>query len=153
MEVGNESRNGSEVHERISRIGERPQELHGSYPEGHFPWGENADNGFWIQSRGDHIHVRAQVCGGALGVTPGRFKTLYRVWWQSKPADQPHSPFGVGKECCERLLMANAMAIAYRAVRYVIQTEQGVVGWSQKNIATTCKLFDCIPVRSEISRR
>ena len=76
------------------------QELRGSYPEVHFPWGENADNGSWIQSRGDYIHVKAQVCGGALGGSPGRFKALYRVWWQPKPVDQPPRPCGAGKECC-----------------------------------------------------
>jgi hypothetical protein len=56
------------------------QELRG--PETHFPWGENADNGSWITDLGDRIRVKAKVCGGALGGSPGRFKALYRLWWR-----------------------------------------------------------------------
>jgi hypothetical protein len=56
------------------------EELRGSFPEVYFPWGESQDNGSWVTNLGDHIHVKAKVCGGAFG-SPGRFKALYRVWW------------------------------------------------------------------------
>jgi len=62
------------------------EELRGSYPDVYFPWGENNDNGSWVTNLGDHIHVKAKVCGGALFGSPGRFKALYRVWWS--PTDQ-----------------------------------------------------------------
>jgi len=54
-------------------------------PEIHFPWGEDNDNGSWITPFDDHIRVRAKVCGGALGGSPGRFKAIYRVWWKVVP--------------------------------------------------------------------
>jgi hypothetical protein len=67
------------------------EELRG--PETYFPWGENADNGSWITVFNDHIHVKARVCGGAVGGSPGRFKAIYRVWWQpSPPPPPPPSP-------------------------------------------------------------
>jgi hypothetical protein len=50
------------------------EELRGPYPETHFPWGENSDNGSWVQVFDDRIHVRAQVCGGAIGGSPGDLK-------------------------------------------------------------------------------
>jgi hypothetical protein len=66
------------------------EELRG--PETFFPWGENNDNGSWINVYDDHIQVRARVCGGALGGSPGRFKALYRVWWESNPTGAPNQP-------------------------------------------------------------
>ena len=66
------------------------QEMRG--PETYWPWGENADNGSWITNAGNHIHVRAKVCGGALGGSPGRFKALYRVWWEPIAATPPVTP-------------------------------------------------------------
>jgi hypothetical protein len=57
------------------------EELRGSYPDVYFPWRENRDNGSWITTFSDHIHVKAKVCGGAIFGSPGRFKALYRVWW------------------------------------------------------------------------
>lgn len=62
------------------------QELRG--PETYFPWGENQDNGSWITAFDDHVRVKARVCGGAIGGSPGRFKAIYRVWWEQKPADE-----------------------------------------------------------------
>ncbi len=59
------------------------EELRG--PETYFPWGENNDNGSWITLFDDHIRVKAKVCGGALGGSPGRFKAIYRVWWKVMP--------------------------------------------------------------------
>lgn len=67
------------------------EELRSSYPEVHFPQGENQDNGSWIGVATDHIHVRAHVCGGFppfIG-SAGRFKALYRVWWEVGPPPQP----------------------------------------------------------------
>ena len=65
------------------------EEIRGTYPEVYFPWGENGNNGSWIQALGDHVHVRAQVCGGALFGSPGRFKAFYRVWWKPAPPAPP----------------------------------------------------------------
>ncbi len=59
------------------------QELRG--PETYFPWGQDLDNGSWITPYYDHIHVKAKVCGGSLGGSPGRFKAIYRVWWKPPP--------------------------------------------------------------------
>ena len=59
------------------------EELRG--PECFFPWGENADNGSWVRVFDDHIRIKARVCGGALGGSPGRFKAIYRVWWEQRP--------------------------------------------------------------------
>lgn len=61
------------------------QELRSSYPELYFPWGENSDNGSLITIFSDHIHVKAGICGGGIGGSPGRFKALYRVWWEEGP--------------------------------------------------------------------
>jgi len=71
------------------------EELRG--PETHFPWGENADNGSWVTVSANQIHVKARVCGGALGGSPGRFKALYRVWWQSLP---PFPPMPTARDRC-----------------------------------------------------
>ena len=76
------------------------EELRGAYPEVFFPWGENADNGSWITVLGDHIHVKAQVCGGALFGSPGRFKAIYRVWWGDPPHRPPRTCNGT---CCGRV--------------------------------------------------
>jgi hypothetical protein len=76
------------------------EELRG--PETFFPWGENGDNGSWIQVFDDHIHVKAQVCGGAIGGSPGRFKAIYRVSWQpdvTTPRPQPRC-CPPGSRCC-----------------------------------------------------
>jgi hypothetical protein len=62
------------------------EELRG--PEIYFPWGENADNGSWISVFDKYIRVKARVCGGDIGGSPGRFKAIYRVWWQEPPAGQ-----------------------------------------------------------------
>jgi hypothetical protein len=56
------------------------EELRAGYPEVYFPGGENQDTGSWVTNLGDHIHVKAKVCGQQFG-SPGRFKALYRVWW------------------------------------------------------------------------
>jgi hypothetical protein len=76
------------------------EELRG--PETFFPWGENSDNGSWVQVFDDRIHVKAQVCGGAIGGSPGRFKAIYRVWWQPSITTPPHPPrcCPLGKRCC-----------------------------------------------------
>jgi len=66
----------------------RYEELIG--PETYFSWGQDANNGSWVTYvpfagnpvAAYAIMVRAKVCGGALGGPPGRFKALYRVWWQ-----------------------------------------------------------------------
>lgn len=76
------------------------EELRAAYPEVHFPWGENADNGSWIQVLDDHIHMKAQVCGGALGGSPGRFKAIYRVWWGDPTPPTPRPACPRGKKCC-----------------------------------------------------
>jgi hypothetical protein len=51
-------------------------------PETFWPWGKDANNGSWVTSFDDHVHVKARVCGGGLGGSPGRFKAIYRVWWE-----------------------------------------------------------------------
>jgi hypothetical protein len=56
------------------------EELRG--PETFWPNGENASNRSTITDLGDRIAVRARVCGGGLGGSPGRFKAFYRVWWK-----------------------------------------------------------------------
>ncbi len=56
------------------------EELRG--PETFFPKGANAQNGSAVTDLGDHIMVAANVCGGGLGGSPGRFKAFYRVWWK-----------------------------------------------------------------------
>lgn len=58
-------------------------------PETFFPWGQDANNGSWIDVNDDHIRVRARVCGGALFGSPGRFKAIYRVWWTPRPKLPP----------------------------------------------------------------
>ena len=63
------------------------QELRG--PETYWPWGENADNGSWVTRFDGHINVRAQVCGGPLFGSPGRFKAIYRIWWETATAQEP----------------------------------------------------------------
>jgi hypothetical protein len=60
-----------------SRVGW--QELRG--PETYFPWGQGKD-GSWITDQVTMISVRARVCGGGIGGSPGRFKAIYRLWWQ-----------------------------------------------------------------------
>ena len=78
----------------------RYEELRASYPAVFFPWGENADNGSWIQVLDDHIRVKAKVCGGALGGSPGRFKAIYRVWWGDPTPPSPRPACPRGKKCC-----------------------------------------------------
>jgi len=51
-------------------------------PEIYWPWGKDDNNGSWVTSFDDHVHVKARVCGGSLGGSPGRFKAIYRVWWE-----------------------------------------------------------------------
>jgi hypothetical protein len=87
---------------------QRPTNSHIAYnelrgPETYFPWGENADNGSWITVSNDHIHVRAQVCGGAIFGSPGRFKAIYRAWWAlgSPPPPPPPPLCPTGQRCCE----------------------------------------------------
>ena len=58
----------------------RYEELRG--PETRLPWGENANNGSWITAFDDHVHIKARICGGYPGGSPGRFKAIYRVWWE-----------------------------------------------------------------------
>jgi hypothetical protein len=62
------------------------EELRG--PETYFPHGQDANNGSWITvdpfSR-DSIRIKAKVCGGFFGGSPGRFKAIYNVWWERRP--------------------------------------------------------------------
>jgi hypothetical protein len=69
----------------------RPPGAHIGYeerrgPETYWPWGEDANNGSWITGYDDHVHIKARVCGGPVFGSPGRFKAIYRVWWQVAPS-------------------------------------------------------------------
>jgi len=62
------------------------QEFRG--PETLFPPGVSGGSGSWITpltspgtSGADKVNIRARVCGQYAG-SPGRFKAIYRVWWQ-----------------------------------------------------------------------
>lgn len=61
-------------------------------PEGNFPEGEGDKNYSKVDAFDDHVHVKAQVCGKAGGIfgiggEVGRFKAIYRVWWENAPSD------------------------------------------------------------------
>ncbi|MFN0181284.1 MAG: hypothetical protein ACKVZ0_20955 [Gemmatimonadales bacterium] len=64
------------------------QELRG--PETFFPWGETprSPDGSLVNLMHDpsqggwYVQIAARVCGGGFGGSPGRFKAIYRVWWQ-----------------------------------------------------------------------
>jgi hypothetical protein len=62
-------------------------------PEIFWPSGKDDNNGSWVTSFDDHVHVKARVCGSGLWGSPGRFKAIYRVWWEPLPttvALDPH---------------------------------------------------------------
>ena len=81
-------------------------------PETYWPWGQDGDNGSWIIPAADHIHVRAKICGGALFTSPGRFKALYRVWWEPDTQGGTQTTSTSCEDACQ-LALQSCMAGAH----------------------------------------